>query len=74
MYRLALPRMWGILLCLESAPESRSKLTIACFSNILKIHAFHKTLGAGVLICASFASAHHPQALGVDTPLLDLVR
>lgn len=47
MYRLALPRMWGILLCLESAPEFRIKLTTACFFNILKMHAFHKTLGAG---------------------------
>ena len=74
MYRLTLPRKWGILLCLESALEFRIKLTTTYFSNILKMHAFHKTLGASFRICACFASAHQPCALEVNTPLLDLIR
>ena len=74
MYRLTLPRKCGILLCLESALEFRIKLTTTYFSNILKMHAFHKTLGTSFHICACFAFAHQPCALEVNTPLLDLIR
>ena len=66
-HRLALPRTWGILFSLESAPEFRIKLITACFSNILKMHIFHKTLGTSFHTCACFASARHPCALGVNT-------